>query len=423
MKIQQLPNGLRILFLPGFSESVCFVVAIKHGTRYESEQNLGISHLTEHLILSGSKKYPTEAIMNKIIDAGGGEINASTREDTIMFYVTIAREHGELALDLLLDALLNPLFAEKSFETEKQVILSEHASIATDAQWQVDDLVQALIFKNHALAKPIETDKQILDLKLWQIKRFHKILIRPNRIVVAVSGGVNQVEVFKKIYNTLGLLNPGMPNEFKLFQIKQKGLRIDLRKQVGARKVSFAFGFSTEGYIGKNRYALTFLNNILAARRSSRLYGKLRENGLIYHIASYIWHFDEVGYLKIIATTDTREKFWSAMEIIVRELKELTEKLISASEFELAKNHIIAKAKIFFSDIEKEAKFYAGQLMYGNELVDLREFICQIKSVTREQIRRLARMILRRTRLSFVAMGNVMNKFDEKELRRLFKQL
>ena len=59
------------------------------------------------------------------MDSVGGQMDAFTTKENTCFYVQVLDEHLPLAVDLLTDILLHPLFDAEELEREKSVVLQE----------------------------------------------------------------------------------------------------------------------------------------------------------------------------------------------------------------------------------------------------------------------------------------------------------
>lgn len=81
-----LKNGLRVLLLEDHkTPTVTLQVWYKVGSRNEQYGKTGISHLLEHMMFRGSKKYGPNAF-SKIVQKNGGNDNAFTTEDYTMYF-------------------------------------------------------------------------------------------------------------------------------------------------------------------------------------------------------------------------------------------------------------------------------------------------------------------------------------------------
>ena len=92
------------------------------GSRNESFGKTGISHLLEHLMFRGTKKYGPEEFSN-IIQENGGMDNAFTAEDFTDYFEVINRDHLDVPIGLEADRMAN--FDPKGFDSENAVVEEE----------------------------------------------------------------------------------------------------------------------------------------------------------------------------------------------------------------------------------------------------------------------------------------------------------
>src|SRR5213593_3293355 len=99
-KEHTLGNGLRILTLEDHSvPSITYWTWFHVGSINERPGITGISHLFEHLMFRGAKKYgPGE--FDKALESNGGYSNAFTDKDVTAYFENLISEKLELAVDL-----------------------------------------------------------------------------------------------------------------------------------------------------------------------------------------------------------------------------------------------------------------------------------------------------------------------------------
>lgn len=121
-----LENGLRVILVPKEeAKTVAILVFVKIGTDYESKDLKGIYHFIEHLPFKGTMKRPLPEQITKAIEAKGGQMNAFTEEELMVFLVRVASDRLELGFDVLSDMMMNPLFNSEEIEREKKVVIEE----------------------------------------------------------------------------------------------------------------------------------------------------------------------------------------------------------------------------------------------------------------------------------------------------------
>ncbi len=111
-----LPNGIRVLTsaMPT-ARSISATVYVGTGSRYERDEEAGLSHVREHLLFKGSRKRPSAKELAEAIDGVGGLMNGGTDRELTVYYVKVARPHMDLAMDVLIDLVRHPLLDPKEF--------------------------------------------------------------------------------------------------------------------------------------------------------------------------------------------------------------------------------------------------------------------------------------------------------------------
>ena len=120
-----LANGIRIVTeaMPHV-RSVSIGIWIGNGSRIEQAPESGLSHFIEHMVFKGTTNRSAEDIA-RTVDSVGGGLDAFTSKELVSFNTKVLAEHVPLAVDVLADLVLNPLFREEDIVKEKNVILEE----------------------------------------------------------------------------------------------------------------------------------------------------------------------------------------------------------------------------------------------------------------------------------------------------------
>ncbi|KKT19085.1 MAG: Peptidase M16 domain protein [Parcubacteria group bacterium GW2011_GWB1_43_8] len=121
-----LDNGLRVVLAPmNNTEAVTLLVLVGVGSRYETKKNNGVSHFLEHMFFKGTKSRPEPGQVHKELDKIGADHNAFTTKEATGFWVKTSAKDFDVALDVVSDILLEPLFKEEEVEKERNVIFQE----------------------------------------------------------------------------------------------------------------------------------------------------------------------------------------------------------------------------------------------------------------------------------------------------------
>ena len=137
-----LDNGLTVLLVPNPSSQAVVVDAfVRVGSRHEDLRINGISHFLERLNFKGTKKYRNARKLSEAIDAIGGVMNANTGKEHTQYYAKVESKHVGLAMDVVTDLFLYPVFNPTELEREKGVIIEEINMYLDSPQRHVLDLI------------------------------------------------------------------------------------------------------------------------------------------------------------------------------------------------------------------------------------------------------------------------------------------
>src|SRR3989338_8924248 len=115
-----LPSGLKIITAPmAGTQAMTLLVLVGTGSKYENKNLNGVSHFLEHLFFKGTKHRPNAGQINLELDRLGAESNAFTSKEYTGYYVKAAAKHFDVALDIVSDILLEPLFKAQEIEKER----------------------------------------------------------------------------------------------------------------------------------------------------------------------------------------------------------------------------------------------------------------------------------------------------------------
>src|SRR3990172_12149909 len=134
--------------------SVAIGVWLRRGSRHETRAASGVSHFIEHMVFKGTKHRSAERIAAEV-DSMGGYMDAFTAKEYASFHLKVLDEHLPLAVEILGDIVMNPLFDAIEMAKEKKVIFEE-INLVEDTP---DDLVMELFTQafspRHPLGRPI----------------------------------------------------------------------------------------------------------------------------------------------------------------------------------------------------------------------------------------------------------------------------
>ena len=156
-----LSNGLRLVTaaMP-HTRSVSIGFFIGAGSRYETDEQAGISHFIEHLCFKGTSKRPTATEISAAVEGVGGVLNGGTDKELTVYWCKVAQPHFAIALDVLVDMLLNSRFDPTEIEKERQVIIEEINMCLDSPSQRVGMLIDEILWPGHPLGRDIAGRKE-----------------------------------------------------------------------------------------------------------------------------------------------------------------------------------------------------------------------------------------------------------------------
>ena len=147
-----------------------------------------MAHFLEHMVFKGSERLGAGEF-DRAIEALGGSSNAATGFDDVHFHVLIPPDQASVALELLLDLVLNPSLAEKTFDLERDVVLEEIAQYEDQPDEQVLQQTLSRACPQHAYGRPIlGRPESLRAMTPATMRRFHQQRYRGSDCCLAVSG-------------------------------------------------------------------------------------------------------------------------------------------------------------------------------------------------------------------------------------------
>src|SRR2546430_6663919 len=132
------------------------------GARYEPPELNGVCHFIEHLLFKGTKRRSAKKI-SQAVEGIGGYLNAFTSEETACFHARAGHERFEDLLDVLMDMFLDSTFDPAEIQKEREVIKEEMAMYLDDPQHQVQELLNATLWPDQPLGRPVTGTAKTLD--------------------------------------------------------------------------------------------------------------------------------------------------------------------------------------------------------------------------------------------------------------------
>jgi predicted Zn-dependent peptidase len=403
---QKLPNGLTVITEQmQHIRSASIGVWLQTGSRDEDPEWNGISHFIEHMVFKGTKHRTAEEIARQV-DSIGGNMDAFTAKECICFNVKVLDEHVPVALDILSDLVLNPVFDGSDIARERGVIMEEIKMDEDNPDYLVHEIFTQNFWKDHPLGKPILGTKET-------VKRFERDAVldayahrfAPGNIIVSAAGNLDHDRFVELVRGHFEHMTP-MTNGFHSSTPKISS-RIILRNKKALEQVQLCIGVPAHPIAHEKRHAGYVLNTLLGGGMSSRLFQNIRERqGLAYSIYSDLNPYRDTGCLAVYAGTSLASASKVVLSV-VSEFRKLKTESVPDEELRRSKAQLKGSLMLSLESSTSRMSNLARQEMYFDRYYDLDELIERIEAVTAEDLSRLANEFFKPETVAVTALGNL----------------
>ncbi|MBF9266045.1 M16 family metallopeptidase [Paracidovorax cattleyae] len=153
--LHTLPNGVRLLALPmPHVQSASVGVFLRVGSRDETPDTNGISHVLEHMAFKGTATRSVQAI-NLDAERLGADVNAYTGKDSTGYFMTGLGQHALQLLGMTADIVLHSTFPEAELQRELDVIRQEAIEYDEDPEDSSSDLLDRALWGDDPMGMPV----------------------------------------------------------------------------------------------------------------------------------------------------------------------------------------------------------------------------------------------------------------------------
>lgn len=381
-------------------------LSIKCGTRDESGYHSGIAHFVEHTIFKGTSRR-SAAVINSYLDRLGGELNAFTTKEEIVFHATVLKEDLPKAAALLLELATCPTFPEHEINTEKGVVTDEIHSYKDTPSEDIYDRFEEMLFEGHPLSGPIlGTTTSVRKISRDELLRFVKEKFIPSRMAFTIVADIDEKKMEKDILKLAGQF-------FENEESHDPEVSADKGTWGGSNRFDKTLnkrnhqancvigGLAPSLYQEKERLATVLLCNILGGPASNSILNSvLREkNGWVYGVECGYTQYADTGIVAISLGCD-KNNLEKCLSAVFKEIAKLQENTLSERKLKAAKKQLLGQLAISSDNGETQClSMGKGLLAYGKITGD-RKTKDLVEAVTAEDVRDMARTIFDPNKLS-----------------------
>src|SRR4051812_20409345 len=203
-----LPNGLTYFVRQNGrpANRLSLRLAVKAGSLYEADDQLGLAHLIEHMAFNGSAHFKPGELVSYFESVGarlGPHVNAYTSFDETVYMLDLPSEKADVVekgLTALADFAGGLTISPEEVDKERGVVVEEWRG-GLGAGSRIRDKQFPILFHDSRYAErlPIGKPEIIRNAPVARLRAFYDTWYRPERIAVIVVGDVDQGKIEQSI--------------------------------------------------------------------------------------------------------------------------------------------------------------------------------------------------------------------------------
>jgi zinc protease len=299
-----LPNGLTVLVRRDRSAPVVAVVTyVKAGYFDETDAQVGIAHVLEHMYFKGT---PTRGVgeIAKETMASGGYLNAHTIYDHTSYYTVLPASRLAEGLAVQSDAYANSVIDAGELARELEVIIQEVRRKTDNPPALATESLYALLFDQHRIRRwRIGDPDRLRTFTREDVRGFYRTYYYPGNTILSIVGDVDPEATLALVETYYGALPDHRivrdrgPAEHSVAGLRDREWSGDIAQ------AQLLFGWRTGGTLDPDTPLLDIAAAALGGGRASRLYRAVRERQLASSITAYNYTPTELGVFVIQAET------------------------------------------------------------------------------------------------------------------------
>lgn len=387
----ELDGGLLVLTeeIPTL-RSATIGVWVRTGSIHEQPDEMGVSHLLEHMVFKGTRKRNAHEIA-LVLERLGGSLDAYTTREHTCFQSRVLDEHLDTALDVLADMVVDPLLRPEDLELEREVVLEEISTVEDTPDDLVFDMHSEMLWNDHPYGYSIlGTRDTVSKLSEADLRRVHSREYRRPNMVIAAVGNIRHDDFLDRIktYFQASPNGAAAPQARAATPMKPREERITRT----SAQTHIVLGTRTFGHGDPRRYALVLLSNAFGGGMSSRLFQRIREElGLAYAVYSFQSFYKHGGISGVYVGTRPE---WAdkAADVLRDEYKKLYSFGLTDTELDDMKGQVKGQIVLSLEGPGSRLHRLAGTALYDEPFLSIDEMMRRVDAVTQEDVKALAEL-------------------------------
>jgi predicted Zn-dependent peptidase len=402
-----LANGLTVLseFIPGV-RSVAFGAFVLAGSIHERREQMGVSHLLEHMVFKGTPTRTAKQLSLEV-ETLGGSLDAYTTREYTSYQARVLAEHLHVAADVIGDLVFRPLLRDEDLKLERNVILEEIGMMEDTPDDMVFELHNELLWGRHPYGYSIlGTRETVSSLGTDALRELHARAYHPGRVVVAASGLVDHDALVAVLARTgWGDVASGDATPLATQLPLAEGPAYAHHADKELTQTHVVLGAPMPAHADPRRFTLSLVSMVMGGGMSSRLFQRVREElGLAYAVHTFQSFHVDAG-MQGVYVASAPETARQAVDAIRGELARLVDEGLPADELAAAKRQLKGQVTLGQESVTNRMYRAAAQVLYDEPFRPLDAVLAEIDAIGEQDVHEVAREFFVPARQTMVSLG------------------
>ncbi len=390
-------NGAKVaLYQIGGLKAVSLDIRLKAGSWYEEGNSWGKSHLLEHMMFQGSKKFVSKTEMEIFKEEHGIWNNAYTHGAQVELRMRMPAESIKQGFELASEMLYNMTIPEENLVKEKKVIAQEYQDKQSRPTSRFAEKIREQMFgKGHLYTRDgMGTPDCFEKATSQEILDYQKKFFVPANMSVSVAGkfDLQLIELeLQKLLSVSGTkseieFSPVNPSSEKLIHIESdmKSAELDLTWLTSGSDV---LSYSDRVTAGIGSY-------LIGGGTRSILYKIVRDQlGLAYGISAGFGFYTSDGWLSI-GTSVKPENIDQVITIVKESLDKFINNPIDSELFQRTKKYLQMQDEMSYESAMGTATSLSSSLFWEDKVITSEDYKNLLKNITEDQVRDSIRKVV-----------------------------
>ena len=388
----------------GSSVAYC-ALSIKCGTRDELGYHSGLAHFVEHTLFKGTERR-SASVINGYLDRLGGELNAFTTKEEIVFHATVLKEDLHKAASLLFELATSPTFPQHEIETEKGVVIDEIHSYKDSPSEDIFDKFEEMVFAGHPLSGNIlGTVASVKKINRDELLKFVKEKFRPEKMAFSIVADIDEKKLEKeaqKLCKQHFADHPATKPHSEPQKVEHTYTPFDKTLSKRNHQANCIIGGPAPSlYQERERLATVLLCNILGGPANNAILNSvLREkNGWVYGVECSYTQFADAGLVAISLGCD-KSNLDKCVEAIYKEIRKLQATPLSDRKLKAAKKQLLGQIAISSDNGETQCLSMGKSLLAYGKISCGKETRELVEKISSADIQEMANTVFDISKLS-----------------------